>query len=125
MTPEIPIPLQNFLAVVMARDEEAFVRLFTSDAVLIDEGRRYRKSAIREWSARSFIGAHVSLKMLQISTEDRATTLRARVDGEYQSWGITEPFTLDFKFRFRGGRIAALTIVDAGFMPGHKVEKIG
>ena len=112
MPTTLPKPVQEFLSATERYDSDALIHLFARGAVLRDEGKEYQASAIREWSDRQFLGAKVTLKVLETQTDGEETVISAEVDGNYESWGITEPFYLDFRFIVNAGKITRLRIVD-------------
>ena len=56
--PDLPNPIDKFVAVVNRGDTEAFLSFFTEDGIVDDWGRRFAgRDAIRRWSDKEFIGA--------------------------------------------------------------------
>ena len=117
----LPKPVQEFLSATERYDTDCLMQLFARGATLRDEGKEYQAAAIREWSDRQFLGAKVTLKVIGTTTQDEETVISTEVDGNYESWGITEPFYLDFRFTLNGAKITRLRIVDT---PGRGMSSV-
>jgi len=105
-------PIQAFLDATRARDTEALLATFTEDAVLSDMGKDHRGAQIRAWNEALYLGSNVRVHPLHVEEREGQAVLAVAVDGDYESYGVTEPFQLDWYFALRGERIASLRMVE-------------
>jgi ketosteroid isomerase-like protein len=104
----LPSPIAAFLDATKARDPAALLASFTDDAVLTDMGESHRGEAIRHWNDRLFLGANVTVHPIDLVQREGSIVVTVMVDGDYQSFGITKPFQLDWWFSIRDDKIASL-----------------
>ena len=105
MLESAPAPVATLLEAANANDTEAFLAKFADGAVVDDWGREFAGTdAIREWSAREFIGKHVSLKIDAIQQQGDLTVVTARVGGD----GFNGPS--HFGFLIDGDLVSRMTI---------------
>jgi ketosteroid isomerase-like protein len=109
---ELPQALEDFLAATARRDSAALLAAFADDAVLTDMGETLRGRAIADWNDKLYIGANVRVDVLTATERNGRTVLRVLVDGDYESFGITEPFELNWYVTIRNGKIAQLDMVE-------------
>jgi hypothetical protein len=105
MEPDLPPPLDAFVAAVNAGDSDRALGFFLPDGVVEDWGRRFAgPKAIRGWSDREFIGARG-----RPSVEDIAVTGNTViVDGDWRSTFYSGHSRIIFTLR--DGRIAQMRI---------------
>ena len=72
----------------------------------------HRGTQIREWNDALYLGSNVRVHPIHVEERDGRTVLAVAVDGDYESYGVTEPFQLDWYFALRGERIASLRMVE-------------
>ena len=75
-------------------------------------GKTHRGDEIRAWNDRLFIGANVSIRVLDVKERDGKTIVTVMVDGDYEQFGVTEPFELEWYFTVTGDKISALTMIE-------------
>jgi hypothetical protein len=111
MSTQLPTPVAAFIAATNSLDSEALLATFADDAVLADMGKNHRGGEIKEWNDRLFIGADVTIRVLDVKERDRKTVVTVMVDGKYEELGVTEPFELDWHFTVKNDKISALTMI--------------
>lgn len=112
MAANLSKPVETFIAATHARDSKALMATFSGDAVLADMGKTHRGEEIRAWNDSLFIGANVSIRVLDVKERDGKTIVTVMVDGDYEQFGVTEPFELDWYFTVTGDKISALTMIE-------------
>ena len=107
MEPELEPALRAFVDASNGRDTDAYVRCFTADAVVEDEGGEHRgPDAIRAWREDTVARYDYTLTPLAVEAGDGATVLVARIAGTFDG----SPITLRHQVTLDGDRIAALRI---------------
>lgn len=101
----LPSPVQEFVDVVNAHDEQGFLDAFTESGTVDDWGREFTdRGAIKEWSDKEFIGANGTMDVQRVSVE--GDTVVVVVD-----WRSTHANGLsEFSFDVQGNKIAKMTI---------------
>ncbi|MET9326852.1 nuclear transport factor 2 family protein [Tsukamurella sp. NPDC003166] len=102
---DIPSPVAEFIDVVNAGDETAFLDAFTADGFIDDWGRVFGdRSAMQGWSANEFIGAKGVLTPQRVTVDGDTVT----VIGD---WSSTHANGLSsFAFVVAGDKLASMTI---------------
>jgi ketosteroid isomerase-like protein len=103
----VPAALQTFIDATNTGDSDAFVAVFTDDAVLDDWGNVFRgRDGIASWNRTDNIGkqSHFELVSLEPTDDTDRVVATLRVTGN--GFAGTGPMT----FEFRGDRIARLVI---------------
>ncbi|MDX8482996.1 nuclear transport factor 2 family protein [Mesorhizobium sp. VK24D] len=100
-----PQPIRRFVEAPNAADSEAFLQIFTADALLTDWGRSFRgREEIARWNQSDNIGVQSHLDIVRIAQSDGAYHVRIKVAGSgFNSEG-------DMTFTLDGDRIASLVI---------------
>jgi ketosteroid isomerase-like protein len=109
---ELPAPIKSFLKATEARDSTALMATFSPEAVLTDYGEPRTGDAIRRWNDELFLGSNVVVHPLFVQERDGCIVVTMAVDGDYEAQGVTEPFQLDYLFKLKGDRIAALRMIE-------------
>jgi hypothetical protein len=109
---DLPAGISRFLRATSERDSVALLDAFTDDAVLMDMGEVRRGPEISEWNDKAYLGSNVRVHPIHVEERDGSIVLAVAVDGDYASFGVTEPFQLDWHFLLAGDRIAALRMVE-------------
>ncbi len=109
---DLPKPIKAFLDATEARDSRALLATLASDAVLTDMGEEHRGDAIRKWNDTLYLGANVSVHPIHVEERDGAIVLAVCVDGDYESFGVSEPFQLDWHIKLSGDLIASIRMVE-------------
>ena len=103
----LPSPIQTFFDADQRHDGEALINVFTSDALVKDEGRSYPgRQAIDAWWRASKIKYQHVTEPLEAAEKGDVMKVRARVSGQFPS----SPATLIFAFRIKGDQITSLDI---------------
>lgn len=111
MLNELPRPVAAFFTSSNEAKPEVFQALFSEDAVVVDEGRRYEGlTAIIEWSDRNIFGTNVTWEIVKIARTDGEIKVTSKVDGTYDKTGLPDPLYLDLYFTTRGNSISGLRI---------------
>ncbi len=112
---QMPKPIADFTRAINEHDAEAFLALFTGNAVVTDEGHEYRGiAAIKKWNDEKNIGAKVTLSPAEITDREGGTILTAEVDGNFDKTGLPDPFLMDLYFTLNENLITALEYRLAG-----------
>jgi SnoaL-like protein len=114
-TLQIPQPIAAFIDATNAHNTDELLGTITHSAVITDEGQEYRGIAeIKEWSGEKYIGARVTLDVVDWVNNTGKTIVTVKVDGNFDKTGLPDPFLMDFHFTLDDTRIAALNIRLAG-----------
>lgn len=100
--------VDRYFAADGRRDADAIVDLFTTDAVVIDEGQtRHGTAEIRDWQDHAASEYQYTTTVLErVSDGDAAYSVTARLEGNFPG-GTAD---LRFDFVLTDGLISALTI---------------
>jgi len=112
---QIPEVITEFIRAVNEHDADAFLAVFTDQAVITDEGHEYHGiAAIKEWNDEKNIGAKIILNPVEATDRDGDTILTAKVDGNFDKTGLPDPFLMDLYFSLEENLITALRYRLAG-----------
>ena len=112
---QIPRPIVAFIEATNNHNTDGFLATLCDGAVITDEEQDYRGiAAIKEWSDQKYIGAKVTLEVVDMIERDGKTIVTAEVDGNFDKTGLPDPFIMDFHFIVDGNKIARLNIRLAG-----------
>ena len=109
---DLPRPIKTFLQATRDRNAEALLGAFSEHAVLTDMGEDRRGAEIREWNEKLYLGANVVVHPIHVEQRDGQIVLAVTVDGDYQTYGVNEPFLHDWHLKLDGDRISALRMVE-------------
>ena len=108
---QIPQSIAAFIEATNAHNTDEFLATLTDSAVITDEGQEYRGiAAIKAWSDEKYVGAKVTLDVVEAVNSDAKTKLTVEVDGNFDKTGLPDPFLMDFHFTTDASRITALNI---------------
>jgi ketosteroid isomerase-like protein len=113
MSKEIQMPqaITAFIEATNRHDTDELLATLTHDAVVTDEGQEYRGiAAIKTWSDEKYVGAKVTLDVVDAVTNGDKTIVTVKVDGNFDKTGLPDPFLMDFHFTTDNGKVAALNI---------------
>ncbi len=98
-------PIHRFVEATNEGDTEAFLSIFTNDAVLIDWGRKFRgRQQIAQWNETDNIGVQSRLRIVSIAPSKGACRVRIAVTGNgFNGEG-------DMTFKLDGDLISSLVI---------------
>jgi hypothetical protein len=104
-------PIAAFIEATNAHKSDQFLATLGDVAVITDEGQEYRGiAAIKEWSDEKYIGAKVTLAVVDMMKSNGKTIVTLKVDGNFDRTGLPDPFLLDFHFTIERNKITALDI---------------
>jgi len=112
----LPPVICEYLAASDRGDDEAVVRCFAPDAVVVDEGRQWRGTApIRRWRATVATAYQYTVQVTGAESLGEADGaehhhVHVHLEGNFPGGEVD----LTDRFALRGGRIAGLEIVPAG-----------
>ena len=102
-------PIADFIKAINEHNTDAFLAVFTEEAVITDEGHEYRGiAAIKEWNDEKNIGAKITLSPVETTDRDGKTILTTKVDGNFDKTGLPDPFLMDLYFTLDENLITAL-----------------
>lgn len=108
---QIPQSIAVFIKATNSHKSDEFLDTLTDGAVITDEGQEYRGiAAIKKWSDEKYIGAKVTLDVVDLMNGDGKTVVTLKVDGDFDKTGLPDPFLLDFHFTLETNKISALDI---------------
>lgn len=112
---QIQQSIAAFIEATNAHNTDEFLATLTQSAVITDEGEGYRGiAAIKKWSDEKYIGAKVTLDVVDVVNSNGKTIVTVQVDGNFDKTGLPDPFLMDFHFTTDASKIAALNIRLAG-----------
>lgn len=89
------------------QDGGAVARCFTSDGVVLDEGRTHSgQAAIEAWKTASSTRYRYSVRPFSLETQGRSHVVTSHVSGDFPG----SPVDLRYRFTLERGRIASLEI---------------
>lgn len=107
MSLELPKPIAAYFTADQA-DSAAFVRCFTDNAVVKDEGHTYNGStAIKQWKTDSSKKYIYTSEPLTAEEKDGKTIVTSRLTGNFPG----SPVDLRFIFGLEGDKVASLEII--------------
>lgn len=107
MTGTVPEAVAGYFAAKNARDVAGMLGWFAADAVVVDEGRRYRgTAAIGAWLAETTRKYAVSAQVTGVAAEGARLVVTALVSGNFPG----SPVSLRYRFTLAEGRIAGLEV---------------
>jgi hypothetical protein len=113
MSKELRLPqsINAFIEATNAHNSDEFLATLSESAVITDEGQEYRGiAAIKEWSDEKYIGAKVTLEVVEVMNSNGKTIVTLKVGGNFDKTGLSDPFLMDFHFTIDTNKIAALDI---------------
>ena len=107
---QIPQSIAAFIEATNAHSTSEFLATLTDSAVITDEGQEYRGIAvIKAWSDEKYVGAKVTLDVVEVVNSNGKTIVTVKVDGKFDKTGLPDPFVMDLHFIVDGEKIAALS----------------
>ena len=108
---QVPRAIAAFIEATNSHNTDELLAALTHNAVITDEGQEYRGiAAIKTWSDEKYVGAKVTLEVVDAVNSGDKTIVTVKVDGNFDKTGLPDPFLMDFHFTTHAGRIAALNI---------------
>lgn len=107
MNTQLPQPIATYIQVTNARDTDALLACFTTDAVVTDEGQEYHGLAqIRAWREKTNELYHYTVAVTDVTEGDNETVVTTQVSGNFDG----SPVQLHYHFTFKGDKISVLSI---------------
>ncbi|WP_106814796.1 nuclear transport factor 2 family protein [Microbacterium timonense] len=107
MSDDVPAAIRDFLDSTNRADTDAFLAVFTNDAVLDDWGRTFHgRDGIRDWNRTDNIGVQAHIDLVSCRALEPAGVYEARVSVSSGRFNGTGTMT----FTVTGDRIASLRI---------------
>lgn len=113
MSKEVRLPqaIAVFIEATNAHQSHEFLNTLSESAVITDEGQEYRGiGAIKEWSDEKYVGAKVTLDVVDLKDGNGKIIVTLKVDGNFDKTGLPDPFLMDFHFTVDENKIIALDI---------------
>jgi ketosteroid isomerase-like protein len=112
ITHRLPPVIAAYVKASNEADSNAFLGVFTDDALVNDTQREFWGGvAIGKWAEREIFGAHVTMEVMHAVDHYGDVVVTARLDGTYDKTGLPDPLILTFYFTVREGKITMLIIL--------------
>jgi ketosteroid isomerase-like protein len=112
ITRRLPPVIAAYVKASNDADSNAFLGVFTDDALVNDIQREFwGKAAIGTWAKREIFGAKVTMEVVRAVDHHGDVILTAKLNGTYDKTGLPAPLILTFYFTLRGDRIVTLIIL--------------
>jgi hypothetical protein len=112
ITHRLPPVIAAYVKASNEADSNAFLGVFTDDALVNDIQREFWGGvAIGKWAEREIFGAHVTMEVVRAVDHYGDVIITARLDGTYDKTGLPDPLILTFYFTVREGKITMLIIL--------------
>ena len=112
ITHRLPPVIAAYVKASNVGDSNAFLGVFTDDALVNDIQREFWGSvAIRKWAEREIFGAHVTMEVMRAIDHYGDVIVNAKLDGTYDKTDLPDPLILTFYFTVRDGKITMLIIL--------------
>src|SRR5438067_45565 len=83
MSNTLPPTIAAYIEASNARNAEALVERFTSDAVVTDEGETHHGEEIRQWFVRTQAAYDFTLEAISIAVQGSETVVTCRLTGRF------------------------------------------
>jgi hypothetical protein len=112
ITHRLPPVIAAYVKASNEADSNAFLGVFTDDALLNDIQREFwGRVAIGKWAEREIFGAHVTMEVMRANDHYGDVIVNAKLDGTYDKTGLPDPLILTFYFTVREDKITMLIIM--------------
>jgi ketosteroid isomerase-like protein len=112
ITRRLPPVIAAYVKASNDADSNAFLGVFTDDAVVNDIQREFRgRVAIRKWAEREIFAANVTMEVMRAVDHYGNVIVTAKLDGTYDKAGLPDPLILTFYFTVREDKITTLIIL--------------
>jgi ketosteroid isomerase-like protein len=112
LTHQLPPAVASYVKASNAADADAFLGVFTDDALVNDIQREFwGRAAIGKWVEREIFGPKVTMEIVRAVDHYGDAIVTAKLDGTYDKTGLPDPLVLTFYFTLRGDKIARLIIL--------------
>ena len=114
----MPQPIAAFIKATNDHKSDEFLATLAESAVITNEGQECRGIAqIKKWSDENYIGARVTLDVVDLMSGGDKTSVTLRVDGNFDKTGLPDPFLLNFHFTTDANKVTSLDIRLPGEQP--------
>jgi ketosteroid isomerase-like protein len=121
MSVNLSKPVETYFSASNMPNPEAFISVFSDDAIVIDAGQKYEGiDAIKEWSENHHFSSTLILTATDFVQGFYKTRVTAKVDGDFDKSQLPAPLLLDFDFTVDGDKIKKLI---TSFTP-HRIESL-
>ena len=112
ITRRLPPVIAAYVKASNEADSNAFLGVFTEDALVNDIQREFWGGvAIGKWAEREIFGAHVTMEVMRAIDHYGEVIVNAKLDGTYDKTGLPDPLILTFYFTVREDKITMLIIM--------------
>ncbi len=112
MTTGLPAIVAEHIAAVNAFDTDRIVATFAPDAYVNDNRREISgTAAIRAFTAKEFVGDHVTMEVVEVIDHYGDIIVRARYDGTYDKANLPDDFVMTSYFSVRDDKIVSLAVI--------------
>lgn len=101
---KLPPPIAQFFEAFNLHDADAVVARFANDAVVADEGRKYRGAKIKTWIDKVNADYKPKAKVISLVRAANKHIVTAQVSGSFPG----SPIQLRYHFTLKKGKIASL-----------------
>jgi NADPH:quinone reductase-like Zn-dependent oxidoreductase len=109
---DLPAPVITLLESINSGNSESFTNTFSADGIIIDEGRTFQgHTPIKNFCTEALVSHSATIIFRNATQAGDHTIIQTTMDGDFVAdYGITDPFTLYFKFLLKNNTIANLLI---------------
>ncbi|MGG6311860.1 nuclear transport factor 2 family protein [Paenibacillus macerans] len=108
---KLPPAIRNYVRASNKPDPAAFVKCFSDEAIVRDEGKTYvGKKEIKAWSDKYHFGANVTLEPVEAKEENGEVAVIFKVDGTFDKTGLPDPLLLTAHVAIEQDKIIRLHI---------------
>jgi hypothetical protein len=112
ITHRLPPVIAAYIKASNEADSNAFLGVFTDDALVNDIQREFWGGvAIGKWAEREIFGDHVTMEVMRAIDHYGNVIVNAKLDGTYDKTGLPDPLILTFYFTVREDKITMLIIM--------------
>lgn len=101
---KLPLPIAQFFEAFISHDADGVVARFADDALVADEGRKYRGAKIKVWIDKVNTDYKPKAKVISIVRAAGTHVVTAQVSGSFPG----SPIELRYHFTLKKGKITAL-----------------
>jgi hypothetical protein len=108
----LPPIVAEHINAVNAFDNDRIVNTFATDAYVNDNRREiWGTDAIRAFTAKEFVGDHVTMDVREVIDHYGDIIVRAKYDGTYDKTNLPDELIMTSYFGIRDGKIISLAVI--------------
>ena len=112
ITHRLPPVIAAYVKASNVGDSNAFLGVFTEDALVNDIQREFWGGvAIGKWAEREIFSAHVTMEVMRAIDHYGDVILNAKMDGTYDKTGLPDPLILTYYFSLRHDLITQMIVL--------------